>query len=253
MRPDEVDYDAARRFMEISPVEFEAMRTAAFDGHVRTEFRYLYSMLETNRRVAPLLMEWSRRQYGRIADLLMIERAVDIACHDALRPSELVTDHLGASAEDQRRFGRVVSEAYRSADRVLGELLQAFGDANVLVLSDHGFALEESSVPPYRRYNHGSAPDGIFVAAGPAFGRGSVEGLSVFDILPLLLYLKGFPLAEDLPGRLPLEVFNEKFRRQQGVTRIASYGTRERSGAWSGPATMDDEMLERLRALGYVK
>jgi len=252
MRPDEVGYDAARRFMDVLPAEFEAMKTAPFDGRIRTEFRYLFSMLETNRRIAPVLMEWSRRQYGQTADLLMIERAVDIACHDALRESELVQDHLGATPDGMERFSRVVTEAYRSADRVLGELMAAFGEGNVLVISDHGFELEREGLPQFWQYNHSQAPDGIFVAAGPAFGHGPVEGLSVYDMLPLLLFLKGFPIAEDLPGRLPREVFAQELRRRP-ATSVPSYGTRERSGAWSGPPAMDEEMLERLRALGYVQ
>ena len=169
------------------------------------------------------------------------ERVVDIACHDALLTSELVRDHLKASPEAMKRFSRVVTEAYKSADRALGEYMAAFGEANVIVVSDHGFTLEAGAAPHLRSYNH------------PAFRAGRVEGLSIFDLLPLLLHLKGFPLAEDLPGRVPREVLSDLALARAEVTPIPGYGVRRSTGAWSLPAQMDEEMLERLRALGYLQ
>jgi hypothetical protein len=253
MRPDEVTHEQARPFMDVSADEFRALMDAGYDGHVRTEFKYLYSMHETNRRIAPELLAWGRKTFGAPPDILLLERIVDIACHDALHFSELVEDHLGASPEDLRRFSRLVSEAYKRADRALGELVSSLPEANVIVVSDHGFGLEDGDSTQAPSYDHRSAPAGIFIAAGPAFRPGRVDGLGILDLLPLLLYLKGFPQADDLPGQARLEVFRDGFRKNERLERIATYGTRQGTGAWSGPPAMDEEILERLRALGYVQ
>jgi hypothetical protein len=129
-------------------------------------------------------------------------------------------------------------------------LVQAFGGENVVVVSDHGFALEETGGT--RAYGHDTAPDGVFIAAGPAFRNLPVDGLSVYDILPLLLYLKGFPVADDLAGQVPRAVFEDRFLRDNAVARVATYGARRGLDQPVGGA-VDDDLLARLRALGYVK
>jgi arylsulfatase A-like enzyme len=253
MRPDEVTYEQAQPFLDVSREEFAAMMARPFTGKtIESEFKHLYSMFETDRRVALALVEASRRQFGQPSDLLVLFRIVDIACHSSLRESELVEDHIDATPEDRRRYARVVSEAYRSVDRALGQLLEAFGPANVLVLSDHGFWLEDQGPGKPYMYHHRRAPPGILIAAGPAFRAGEVRGLSVYDVLPLLVALQGLPLADDLEGRVPEAVFAPGFLAASPPPRVATYGRRRAltSGAADLPA--DEEMIERLRALGYV-
>jgi predicted AlkP superfamily phosphohydrolase/phosphomutase len=250
--PDAIQYEQAREFVDVDRAEFDRMMKTAFSKHMlEGELRYFLSMYETNRRVARRLVEMDRRQYGRAADLLVLERLVDMACHAALAESELVEDHLGVSAERQRKFGRVITAAYAAVDRQLGELLQAYGDGNVIVLSDHGFHLVSHWPDWNRTYGHGDAPSGIFVARGPAFTPGRVDGLSVYDVFPLLARLKGLPVADDLAGRIPEEVLSPSARARP-ITRVARYGAA--APVAEGDAAADDrEMMERLRALGYVQ
>jgi hypothetical protein len=249
--PDDVTLAEAREFMDVSAAEFERMRVkhpSPLVG-IANEFTYFHSMFTTNERLALDAMERSRRRYGQPADLLVLFRLVDKTCHTALVYSELVAEHPGASSDDLRRYGRVVSAAYRAVDGALGRIQEAFGPGNVILVSDHGFKLEGA-----KGYNHTRAPPGVFLAAGPAFRPGRVEGLSVLDVLPLLLYLKGFPLAEDFDGRLPAEVLQPGLLASSPPRRIASYGRRGREGqALAGSSEVDAEMLERLRALGYLQ
>ncbi len=254
MRPDEVTWTEARPFLNVTREEYAQMVAAPFQGKTaQGEFRYLYSMFETNRRLALALLEEGRRQTGVPPDTLVLDRVVDVACHAALRESELVPPHPGSTDADRRRFGRLVSESYRAVDRALGEVMAAFGDGNVIIVSDHGFVLVGDPADPASYYHHTTGPDGIFVAAGPAFRPGRVEGLTVYDVLPLLLYLKGFPVAQDLAGHVPLQAFRDTFRQERPPTFIASYGGREADAGGAGTRAVDDEVLERLRALGYVK
>jgi hypothetical protein len=249
--PDDVTLADTQAFMDVSAAEFEPMRVkhpSPLTG-IANEFTYFLSTFATEERLALHLIERSRRRYGQPADLLVLFRLVDKTCHTALVYSELVAEHPGASIDDVRRYGRVVSEAYRAIDRALGRIQDAFGAGNVIVVSDHGFQLERP-----RGYNHTQAPAGVFLAAGPAFQPGRVEGLSVLDVMPLLLYLKGFPVAEDFDGRLPVEALQPRLLAASPPTRIASYGRRGEGGPHlAGSSDVDAEILERLRALGYLR
>jgi hypothetical protein len=254
MSPDDVTYEHARIFMDVTAEEFAAFKAESFKKHtISSEFQYFYSMFETNRRIALHLVERGRRRWGTPPDMMIIVRLVDSTCHAALKYSDLVTDHLDASQADRRKFGRVVTESYHAADMFLGELMDAFGCGNVVVVSDHGFQRESYWPNWHKAYGHNHAPDGIFIASGPAFGRGRVDGMSVYEVFPIMAYLKAFPLANDLPGRLPLEVFDKRLRSRQPVRRIASYGEwQSRRSAWES-STVDDQMIEHLKALGYIQ
>lgn len=254
MRPDQVTHADALQFMEVSVDEFEEMKTTPYQHHrLKSEFKYLYSMFISNLRVSRHLMEIGRRDIGRPSDMFVLFRIIDQASHQALEYSELVTDHLQSAPGEVEKYSRVVTEAYRAADRAVGDLVRAFGDGNVVVLSDHGFKLLRKR-RRHASYDHfgGSPPDGIFIAAGPAFGTGTVEGLGVYDMMPLFLALKGWPVAEDFVRGVPEMVFEESFLEQHPIETIDSYGTMSVSLPAEGPIVADDEMIERLRALGYL-
>jgi Type I phosphodiesterase / nucleotide pyrophosphatase len=254
MRPDEVTFAEARPYMDVSAEEFATMMASPRLGKhtIEGEFKYLYSMHETTRRISLRLIELSRNQYGTPADHLVLFRITDLASHAALAESELVEEHLGASEERRRKYARVVSEAYRAADRAIGEIATAFGPGNVVVVSDHGFQIEKMPGPHAAEYGHVRAPAGIFIAAGPAFARTRVEGLSVCNVLPLLVYLKGMPVAEDLCGRVPPRVFAADFAARHPVISVASYGTKAASTVLAAEST-DTAVMDHMRALGYVQ
>lgn len=176
-----------------------------------------------------------------------------VASHQALEYSELVEDHLQASSEELEKYGQVVSEAYRAADRAVGRLIESFGRTNVVILSDHGFKLLRPR-SRFRTYGHFGprTPDGIFIAAGPAFRSGRVEGLGIYDVMPMVLYLKGWPVAKDFVKGVPTEVFKEAFLAQYPVQTIDSDGAMRAELPTDSPLVADDEMVERLRALGYL-
>ena len=85
-------------------------------------------MLRRKRVVLELLEEYP-------CDFLMVVLGeTDKAQHDFWQYRE-----SNASKEERFRYGEVVNEHYRVADRVLGEILSVFGrDALVAVVSDHG-------------------------------------------------------------------------------------------------------------------
>jgi predicted AlkP superfamily phosphohydrolase/phosphomutase len=51
--------------------------------------------------------------------------------------------------------------------------------------------------------------EGLFAAAGPAFGGGTVEDLSILDLMPTLLSVYGLPVPADVDGRVRTDVLAE--------------------------------------------
>jgi hypothetical protein len=255
-KPQDVAFEDARRFTDVTPEAWRAREVvlSVNAGALRQELPYYLSLFETTRRFSLRLMQEGRKLYGAPADQLVLFRLVDMACHASLVESELVPRVFPGTpqARGESASPRAVSEAYRAMDRAIGELVEAFGDGSVVIVSDHGFDVETQGERVSGHHNR--APDGMFLATGPAFRPGRIDGLSVFDVLPVLLYLKGWPLAEEFAGTLPQALFDPQRLAQQPPARIASYGTREApSLEAAGSAAVDAEMQERLRALGYVQ
>jgi Type I phosphodiesterase / nucleotide pyrophosphatase len=250
--PEEVTLEDARRFMDVTADEFEEMKTASYRHHVlKSEFKYMYSMFDTNRRIARFLLRRAR-QDGQPADFFLYFRLPDLASHAALKYSELVDDHLDAKPQGIAKYGKVVTEAYRQVDRAVGDLVSRFGEGNMVIVSDHGFELErpKGGAP---RYAHEDAPAGIFLGVGPAFRPGRVEGLSIYEVFPTLAYLKGLPIAEDLDGRVALEALEPEHVARHPIQHIATYGTKEALDTEIVASPADKTMIDRLRALGYVR
>lgn len=67
------------------------------------------------------------------------------------------------------------------------------------------------------------------------------------------LYLVGVPVATDLANAVPLELFTSQFRASHPVRSVATYGPRRTEPRRSAGQPLDQEMIERMRSLGYVK
>jgi hypothetical protein len=252
VRQKDLDERIGTRFLSVTLEQLRALRSAprSRPWDAAKQWDGFYARHETLRRSALHLLESRRTAGGPQADALMWFGVIDQFSHAALFCSELASD-LDCTPEEFGRLSGVVTEAYRTADATLGEVIEAFGDGNVVVVSDHGFARDLHPETP--AYTHRQAPQGVFLAAGPAFEAGRVEGLSVYEILPMLLRLKGFALADDLPGRVPDEVFTAAFLETNPAVHITSYGTRGVLRPVGGAKAKDDEVMQQLRELGYVE
>ncbi len=250
---DDVRIEEVRRFLPATPEEWqEWRRRPAGQRSIEAQIGYFLAVTESDRRVALRLTREGQDRFGQPPDLMVLFRLVDMAGHTSLRYSELVPDHLGASEDELRRYRGVVSEAYRTVDRNIGELLAAFGPAaNVLVLSDHGFELQSHPPENLPSYDNRNGAAGILLAAGPAFRSGRTDGLSILDVMPLMAELKGFPLADDLDGRPAALTMGSLLVPRGTPRRVASNG--ERPTGPSAGAARDAEAAERLRALGYLQ
>lgn len=100
------------------------------------------------------------------------------------------------------------------------------------------------------------SPIGIFLAAGPAIRHHSRRlRLSVLDVAPLMMYLAGQPVPDDMEGQLQRAVIDpDHLERNPPATIEAARAPRlpdEKGGA--AGAEEDAETREKLRALGYIQ
>jgi hypothetical protein len=160
------------------------------------------------------------------------------------------------------RFGPMVSDTYRLADRVLGLLLERFDPRRdlVIVVSDHGFRTypeepllhvgDERFLP--MPFWHGER--GILLGAGPPFGRGTIPGpVRPEDVAVLLLAALGLPIGADMDGEIPEGVLARSYMEEHPPARVETW---ERGAAGAGepvPSAYDERILEMLKSLGYVE
>jgi predicted AlkP superfamily phosphohydrolase/phosphomutase len=99
-------------------------------------------------------------------------------------------------------------------------------------------------------------PIGIFVAAGAGIPAlpGRID-LSVLDVTPLVYYLSGQPIPDDLDGSLPDEAIDPARLAAQPPRTVAAAEVPilPRVGSAATGIADDDEVTERLRSLGYAE
>jgi arylsulfatase A-like enzyme len=75
-----------------------------------------------------------------------------------------------------------------------------------------------------------------------------IERVSTLDLTPTLLYALGLPVARDMAGRPRTDLFSGL-----GEPRwVDTYEGAPRRPPAAAP-TSDEELLERLRSLGYIR
>jgi hypothetical protein len=152
-----------------------------------------------------------------------------------------------------REFARVLAPVYEWMDRTVGKWMGRLdGRTLLIVCSDHGFRYVNGGY--YHAPRSGDPPDGVLFLYGPGVKRTRIEGASLYDVAPTILYAMGLPQARDMDGaplRLALE---EGLVRRHPLTTIASYETPGGARpAGAGGSEVDEQVMEDLRALGYIK
>jgi len=148
-----------------------------------------------------------------------------------------------ATGPDFEAVSRVLEPVYQYEDALLGRLVEAMGpDVNVIVLSDHGFTWEGNEL------NHTeTAPDGIFIAAGPDFKKGvALPRVSLHEVAPTVLHILGLPVGRDMASGPRVDALES----DRPVEWVDSHETGADRKARSH---RENRLLEQLRSLGYVQ
>jgi hypothetical protein len=135
-----------------------------------------------------------------------------------------------------------VRDGYRFVDRLLGELTAGEASGEVLlVVADPGRLAREAA----------QAPEGTLVLAGGPVRRRDLGRVSSRDVAPTVLHLAGLPKSQELEGRVLEEAFDPGFLAAHPVRAVAAYGRRPQPRR--ARSAFDRDMLEELKALGYVQ
>jgi tetratricopeptide (TPR) repeat protein len=164
------------------------------------------------------------------------------------------------SDDDFRKFHGVVEAFYEYQDRLLGEILaKADPKSLVILLSDHGFKNgpgRPTDDPPFIEGKPGKWHRlyGIFLVSGPGVKPGQIDTVSLLDVAPTVLALSGLPPAKEMSGRVLAEAFEPRVAQELGEEKAASYEAIEwkNEGQLAESSAADQEMIQNLRALGYI-
>ncbi len=184
---------------------------------------------------------------------------IDHYCHGFMKYHPPHRPHI--SKADFDLYNYVVTAAYRFHDMMLRRLMELIDeDTTVILISDHGFQpdhLRPRNIPREPAgpaYEH--SPHGIIVAKGPNIRKDEVVyGASVIDITPTILSIFGLPIAEDMDGKVLVNLFEEI----EEPKLIPSWEDVEgESGMPSEPDISNDPdaqqaMLDQLEELGYIE
>lgn len=183
-----------------------------------------------------------------------------IYLHGPDKPQHLYWDALEpqlyrrVAAERIREFKDEIPNAYRTADRLVGELRAQLGpDTTLLVVSDHG-ASPVFSFLSFWDYKggHEHGPPGVLLAAGPGIAKvGGRLDCNVFDVAPTMLELLGIPPAKVMRGRALHELFSDAVQRPT-ATRPESWDFLAQHEFAVPPQDVSREKEDALRALGYI-
>ncbi|MBD3367360.1 MAG: hypothetical protein GF405_04165 [Candidatus Eisenbacteria bacterium] len=158
--------------------------------------------------------------------------------------------------EEVEAFGDVVPLYYEYMDGVLAEMLRLADDeTTVIVTSDHGHS---GPKPRGDDYAWGIAMHDrtgfICLWGKDVVSGGQLADPSVLDVTPTVLALYGLPVAEDMDGRVLEEALEPAYLESHPVTTVDTYETGDRAaGEEPIESSVDEEIRERLRSLGYIE
>jgi predicted AlkP superfamily phosphohydrolase/phosphomutase len=97
-------------------------------------------------------------------------------------------------------------------------------------------------------------PDGIAIFYGPDVKPGGyVAQASVLDVTPTVLALLGMPIGRDMDGRVLTEAIAPEFLEKTPLRYIDTYDTDLALGEVEDEEPVSEELLTRLRDLGYIE
>lgn len=169
----------------------------------------------------------------------------------------------GMPEEYFRRYSRVMDEYYMYQDEILGEILQDVNsNTTVIVCSDHGFKTGDDRLKEFYSTNVRNAArwheiNGVVIMKGPNIKRNTkIEGSSVLDITPTILYLLGLPVARDMDGKVLTDAILPEYLEKREMKYVTTYETHEEETrdehVQVAQTEIDESIKARLESLGYL-
>jgi predicted AlkP superfamily phosphohydrolase/phosphomutase len=165
-------------------------------------------------------------------------------------------EHGGPTPETEKKLydnmASLIGPVYSYLDRVVGRIVShAPENATFIVVSDHGFCFSPKG---YNHYETPEIPHGIVIMKGEGIKADHwLNEAHVYDVTPTLLYLHDLPVARDMDGRVISKAFEDSYLRGRKIKYSPTYGKLSKTPEGKRSREMDEEILEELRTLGYIK
>lgn len=158
---------------------------------------------------------------------------LDIAQHAILS-----SQSAGSGASTVAARLDALKRYYVALDRLLAPVLQPQRDEIVFVVTEPGRI-------------DGQGERMLGVSGALAVPGTSARG-RVTDVMPTILHALGVPISRELAGR-PLPLMTDAFTQRYPVRYVGTYGSPSSRPAARHGQPLDQEMIDRLRSLGYVR
>ena len=134
---------------------------------------------------------------------------------------------------------QALRDYYVFLDRLLTHVLAAADDELVFVVTEPGRVA--------------AATEGLLGATGRVVASDTEVNGGATDVAPTVLHALGVPVGRDLAGRPVTALFKDSFMRRYPVREVETYGPPSATASDRSGSPLDQEMIDRLRSLGYVK
>jgi hypothetical protein len=94
---------------------------------------------------------------------------------------------------------------------------------------------------------------GTLAVHGPGLQSDARISGTLLDVAPTILHALGVPVARDLDGGVMSGLFTPESLMRLPVRYVSTYGQRGAVSVARGDEPLDQEVIDRLRSLGYVK
>jgi hypothetical protein len=151
--------------------------------------------------------------------------------------------------------GEVAERYVHALDHLLASLLTPGPDEIVMIVTQPGRA-SQSSTTGLDTIDLGRlSARGVSIAPGrrgrnPPGGRNMRDAM---DVAPTILYALGVPISLEVGGRPLVDLFTPDFVARYPVREVATYGPPSAPTAARSGQPLDQEAIDRLRSLGYLK
>jgi hypothetical protein len=159
---------------------------------------------------------------------------LDIAQYTLLGPRDIALTPSVVAVRLQ-----ALRDYYIFLDRLLADVLSPAADGLVVVVTEPGRVT--------------AAADGLMGVTGRIAAPTRELPGQVTDVAPTVLQVLGVPVSRELAGAPLIGLFDEGFARRYPVRQVETYGRPSTNTSARSGQPLDQEMIDRLRSLGYVR
>ena len=193
------------------------------------------ALLQRSAELDALQLALAREVSRPDTDLLVVYLpGLDIAQHTLLSGG----DGAPAPSAIAARLD-ALKQYYVALERLLSPMLSSDSDVVTFIVTAPGRVTTAGST--------GMAMRGAIARAASEIGG------RLTDVAPTVLYALGVPISTGLAGRPLLGLFADDFTRRYPVRGVATYGQPSTRHLASTGHPLDQEAIDRLRSLGYVR